>query len=318
MCAAGAPVFIRTYSSVMNFPGTYAGPLDALRAAGWRPYDYGDGDFISSEGEAIAWYERHAWHVACRHRNAWFNPRMDTGIAHGVFGQPSTSFVIPTTIVVPLVNMSTPTGDNAHCLRIYPDLCASAFHRRIFGSLIEFRVCTSELDGQLHTYAEANFGGARFTATGDPRRAVYIGDHKLLPSVPAEALMAEVLLHLPKFVHEGGFCFDPLGTRTDIPRVGSYGVLPRHGSFYAELRWPAPSATVLLAFDATGRGRVAQAPVTSAAIIDHEDAIACAMSSRTQTRSPSKQVPIMASIADAVRAMMQAKKLLPRQSRRTW
>jgi hypothetical protein len=318
MCAAGVPVFIRSYASVMNFPRDYVEGHIGLQGAKWRPSGHNSSNFLSPNKNAIAWYERGIWHVARRHRTACFDPTIDPNVALTALGVPSGAFVIPTTIVVPLKGVSSPSGVGCHCVRIYPGEHEPPHEIQILGERVEFRVCVSEHEGQMQTFVEANFGGARFTAD-KPRRAVYLSDHKLLPSVSPQTLAAHVLLHLPRFVQKAGYVFDPSGWRTDIPRVGSYGVLPHHGSFYAELRWPAPSSTTLLAFDATSSHRVAQAPVMPAEIVTQEDEVACAMSSHTQKRKRAKPLPNMASVADAVRSMKLAMKLLRQKSpARSW
>lgn len=308
MCAPGAPISVRTYSSVMNFPGSYIDGLIALQGAEWGPHGHDRTSLVSPDKNSIAWYTGDAWHMARRHCTACFDPTEDRALAHGVFGEPHDSFVLPTTIVVPLKGGSSPSGHGCHCLRIYPAEHEPPHELPILGERVEFRVCVSKHEGRMQTYVEANLGGARFTGDS-PRRAVYLPDHKLLPGVPAEALVAAVLLYLPKFTHQAGFVFDPLGQRSDIPRVGSYGVLPRHGSYYGELRWPAPTRTALLAFDATGRLRLARAPLKPAAIVAEEDELACRTKVVVEKSRRPKLLPLTASFTDAVRAMTTAKSL---------
>ncbi len=312
MCAAGAPIFVRTYSSVMSFPVDQIDGLAALRVARWRIHPHDESSLVSSDKNAIAWYGDGAWHVARRHRTACFDPTADHLLVRDVLGAPDDSFVIPTTIVVPLKEVSLPSGEGCHCRRIYPTEHEPPHELSLLGEQIEFRICVSKHEGLMRTFVEATLGGARFTGR-NPRRAVYLPDHKLLPNVQAEALVAAVLLYLPKFTHRAGFVFDPRGERSDIPRVGSYGVLPRHGSFYGELRWPAPSPTAVVAFDAIGGQRIARSPVTSATIVDEQDELACAISSRSQKLARPKSLPIVASLPDAVRSMKLAKELVGQQ-----
>lgn len=299
---AGAPIFVRSFSSVLTFARDYDSGLVRLRLAGWHQHQHVSNGFVSTEKDAICWFANGAWNLALRHRTARFDPMLDRGIASPIFGQPRSAFVVPTTIVVPLVTTSMPTGENSYCLRIYPPASSPSFERHVLDELVEFRICTSELDGDLQTYIEANFGGARYTAAGNPRRAVYLPDHRLSPKASSTSLVARVLMYMPQFVKQAGYKFDITGKRGDLIHVGSYGTLPRHGSLYSESRWPAPTETVLLAFEAGRHDRLVPVTTAAAAIAEVDES---ARDGHFVTwRSTSRpKTPRIASLRDALRVL---------------
>lgn len=287
---------------MLTFAHDYHGGLARLRLAGWRQHQHVGNGFVSTDEDAISWFANGAWNLALRHRTARFDPMLDRAIARSVFGQPRSAFVVPSTIVVPLVTTAMPTGENSHCRRVCPARSTPAFERPVLDEPVEFRVCTSEFDGQLQTFVEASFGGARYTAAGDPRRAVYLPDHRLSPKVSTTSLVARVLMYLPQFVAQAGFQFDLMGKRGDLIHVGSYGALPRHGSLYAQLRWPAPTETVLLAFEAARHARVAAA-ASSAAVIAEVDESASDGRFVAWCSAPGPKPSRIASLRDALRTL---------------
>lgn len=269
--ASGTPIFVRTFSSVLSYARDYDSGIARLRLFGWHKHERVDNGFVSGDHDALAWFSHGSWRMAFRHRSVTFDPVLDQRFGRDVFGQHWSAHIIPTTIVAPLVTTAAPGGTNSRCLRIFPPTAAPAFERLVLDEPVEFRICRSKVDESVQTYVEANFGGARYNAVNEPRRAVYLPDHRIAPEVRATALVARALMYLPQFVTETGFEFDPAVRRGDLVHVGSYGQLPLHRSLFAQLRWPAATESALLAFEATHRERVVGVSNAAAAIAEVDE-----------------------------------------------
>lgn len=251
----GAPIFVRSFASVMKFSRSYEAGLARLKLDRWREHARVPGAFVN--GQFIAWYRVGSWYIARRYKTRAIGQLRDRAQARPLFGVPSDSFVVPSTLVVPLVGPSKPSYSNNRCERVFPPSAAAPHELRVDDELVELRICRAEFSGRVQLYAEANFGASRYTEDGHPRRAVYLADHRQAPiSCSSKVLVATTLMALPRFIREAGYAPHYSARRSDLLRVGYFDVLPGHESLCASMKWPSAAEHVLLAFEATPRPRV--------------------------------------------------------------
>lgn len=251
----GAPIFVRSFASVMKFSRSYETGLARLRLDGWGEHARVPGAFVN--GQFIAWHKHGSWYIARRYKTTTIDRQSDKAELRTLLGNPSAMFIMPTTVVIPVVGPSTPTYENNRCERVFPPNAAAPHELRIHDELVELRICRAEFSGRVQLYAEANFGASRYTEDGHPRRAVYLADHRQAPiSCSSKVLVATTLMALPRFIRKAGYAPHYSARRGDLLRVGGFDVLLGHESLCASMKWPSAAEDVLLAFEATPRPRV--------------------------------------------------------------
>lgn len=273
---AHVPFYARSFAQVMRFHVDEQVGYARLLDAQWAWHDRFGDCLVNQHRTALGWFGHGSWRLAFRIRNRTFQPLESQRAATALFEQaPDESFVLPTTIVVPLCAprmLPKTEGPDFHCCRVCPPPDKAPNVQQILGRDVEFRICYAKTRSKVQYYAEANLGPPRYNVAGQPRRAVYLADHRqwLPDDVRDKTLVRQMLVQLPRYVVEQGYRMSSAAQRPDLIPFGYYDVLPGSEGTCGTVNWPGQAKPDLFAFAAlpqTGP-QPSSAPVSEGDVVD--------------------------------------------------
>jgi len=269
------PIYARSFASIATYDLDYETGWPLLSAAGWKPYGHLENSLVSPDGRTLAIHQNGQWQLATRYGCLNFDPGAPRQVESQVLQvAPSSEFTFPSTLVVPVVvGGLAATGRDMRCKRVFPAPNRSPLVLDGLGIAPEFRVCRSEFHGNVKCYAELNFGAPRYTASREPRRAMYLVDHRYDACRGCAGWydVGRAAMRLLGSIYESGFYPSDQARRADLIRIGAFHLLPNTGRPYAHMYLPGAAKIELLVLEYSPYVIRIAPPDTAAAVILNHD-----------------------------------------------